>query len=217
MNQSNLRALHKIDVIAFEHNSRGVNCTNCSQKQSSSTGAQSYCSLCQFINKRDDVIGDAITTCCVDHLECSGGLFNQLARRNVGVRLRYGFGSRSHQCKALVTTDLAPVRNRHDEPETIDQRLVEFFNAEVLRFGIAQQPWRIDCGPAMTQRGEIFTSYATLVHQRKEFVLQVGPAAIDFVEEDKLGVPHRTRSAEVIQTPVVIRNWNANEIVVVQE
>ena len=69
----------------------------------------------------------------------------------------------------------------------------------------------------MTQRSQVFTGNAAFVHKWKEFVLQVGPAAVDFVEEDKLGVPHRTRSAEVIQTPVVIRNWNANEIVVVQE
>ncbi len=71
--------------------------------------------------------------------------------------------------------------------------------------------------PAMTKRGQIFTGYAAFVHQRKEFVLQVGPAAVDFVEEDKLGVPHCTPSAEVIQAAVVIGNWNANEIVVVQE
>ena len=71
--------------------------------------------------------------------------------------------------------------------------------------------------PAMTKRGQIFTGNAAFVHKWKEFVMEVGPTAIDFIEEDKLGIPHRTRSAEVIHAAVVIGNWNTNEIVVVQE
>ena len=215
--KGDLRALRQFHPVAFKHDPGGMHTADRAQQQSGSTGTERQVTLRQFVDERDDVIGDAITTRGIDHLERVACPNDQFGRQRIAGGACRDLRAGPDKGKTIVATDLAPVRHRDDEPEAVDERFIEFLDAEVARVGATEQTGRIDGGPAMTQRNQVFAGDAALVHQRKELVLQIGPAAVDFVEEDELGVPHCPGGAEIAETAVVIGNGDADEIVVVQQ
>ena len=69
----------------------------------------------------------------------------------------------------------------------------------------------------MCQLVELDTLHAALVDDGEELVLEVGAAAIDLIEEDRLGVPDGGRGAQVLETALAIGHGVADEIVVVEQ
>lgn len=94
------------------------------------------------------------------------------------------------------------VRDVEDEGETVGQRHVERFRADVLEpvaiFTVRPRR-RVHGSPAMMKTVERHALHTPLVHDREQLVLQVGPAARDFVEEDRLCAPDRRRRLEIRQ------------------
>ena len=111
-----------------------------------------------------------------------------------------------------------PCRHLGDEREAVGESRVEGLRTAVgVRFGLVVARGRVHRRPAVKQALEEDALDAALVHDREELVLQVGPAARDLVEENRLRVPDRRRGADEAEASLPVRQRVADQVVVVEE
>ncbi len=106
-----------------------------------------------------------------------------------------------------------PVGHRHDEREPVRERGVERVRAEVRVVG-GVLVHRVHRGPAVPEAGQLDPLDPPLVDDREQLVLELRPAAVDLVEEDRLGVPDRGRRPQPVEAPVPVGDRVADEVVV---
>ncbi len=123
----------------------------------------------------------------------------------------------------LVIAELRPVGHRHDEGEAVGQRGIKGFGTQVDVFpgrGVAavKGRGRVHRSPAVAQALQPLALHAALMDDGEELVLQLGPGAVDLVDEDHLRVPHRGRCGQVAQgRSVLVRQGDANQVVEVDQ
>ena len=130
-----------------------------------------------------------------------------IGRRRVG-RLQVG----EQEALLVLRREGAPVGHGHDEGEAVRQGGVERLGPEVGVLG-GRLVDRVHGRPAMDEALELDALHAALMDDRKELVLEVGTAAVDLVEEDRLGVPDGGRRAQVREPTVAIGYGVADEVV----
>ena len=120
---------------------------------------------------------------------------------------------------ALGLAQIAPVRHLDKEPEAIGQRRIQRLRAEILLFVVMVAiGGRVHGRPAIAQLLEFHPLHAPLVDDRKELVLEIGPRAVEFIDEDHFGIPDRRRRGDVAQRGLgFVGQRDAHQVVVVDE
>ncbi len=120
---------------------------------------------------------------------------------------------------ALGLAQIAPVRHFDKEPEAIGQCRIQRLRPEILLFVVMVAiGGRVHGRPAIAQLLEFHPLHAPLVDDRKQLVLEIGPRAVEFIDEDYFGIPDRRRRGDVAQRGLgFVGQRDAHQVVVVDE
>ena len=221
MQQGQQGALAQVGVVRTGHQQRAVHRADGLQEDPGPSGAEVDVGRTELVEERHDVVRQRLAVVRLDGGGRTRSRSNELRHGRTLVLLGGPAAGRDRsttedQPHPVLPAQLLPAGHRHDEPEAVGQRGVELLSSQV---GVAVDlARRVDRRPPVAQAGEFLTGQAPLVDQREQLVLQVGPTAVDLVEEDELGVPHGTGSAQVLKADAVVgRDRDADQVVVVEE
>ena len=115
--------------------------------------------------------------------------------------------------------EVAPVRHLDQKAKPVRERRVERLGPEInFAGGLIIRRWGIHGRPAVAEFFQLHPLHPFFVDDGKELVLQVRPGAVQFVNEDHLGLPDGRGGADVVERGLLrIGHRNAHEIVVVHE